>query len=241
MPTFTNRLGLIKPSGGENLDVDQVNANSDRLDDFAGAKICTSTTRPTGTDRFPGVQIYETDTGCMRTWDGVRNRWVWSGGVRPSIQMLKTDGFQRPLATDLASATTIAMSTQSVRCYAVGGFVFPENSPATVKDIIIPEDGLYRIDFFGYMSGTSATLNFYIFRRETAGGTLISNAQVGSLTKTTTADISGMMGAVYNLDKGNAIQAAVVRASGGDAQTAVWGSNQEVGTHITISLEGPKP
>ncbi|QSJ04809.1 hypothetical protein [Cellulosimicrobium phage DS1] len=240
MVSFTSRLKLPKQApSGEVVDVALLNQGLDRIDELSAAYQCTSTSRPNAP--FPGMVIQETDTGCMRTWDATRNRWVWSGGVRPSIQMLKTDGFQRPLATDLATATTIAMSTQSNRCYAVGGFVFPENSNATVKDIIIPEDGLYRLDFFGYMSGTSATLNFYIFRRETAGGALISNAQVGSLTKTTTADISGMMGAVYNLDKGNAIQAAVVRASGGDAQTAVWGSNQEVGTHITISYEGPKP
>lgn len=74
MPTFTTRLGLIKPSGGEAVDVDQLNANSDRLDDFAGAKICTSTTRPTGSDRFVGVVIFETDTGFVQRWNGTD--WV---------------------------------------------------------------------------------------------------------------------------------------------------------------------
>lgn len=78
MPTFTNRLGLIKPSGGENVDVDQLNANFDRLDAKIATVVCTSTTRPTGTDRYQGLVIYETDTGNTYVWDGTG--WVWIGG-----------------------------------------------------------------------------------------------------------------------------------------------------------------
>lgn len=83
MPSFTNKLGLIKAAGGEDVDVDQLNANFDRLDDNTSAKEVTSTTRPIGTDRYLGKIIYETDTKCLRIWDGAN--WAWLGGAAGKV------------------------------------------------------------------------------------------------------------------------------------------------------------
>ena len=60
MPSFTNKLGLIKPAGGEDVDIDQLNTNSDTLDRNVAAEEVTSTTRPIGSDRYVGKIIYET-------------------------------------------------------------------------------------------------------------------------------------------------------------------------------------
>lgn len=70
MVDYTSRLGLSKQAGSENMDIDKINANFDRLDKVAGIPFYTSTTRPTGTDRYPGMQIRETDTGLILMWDG---------------------------------------------------------------------------------------------------------------------------------------------------------------------------
>lgn len=92
MPTFTSRLGLIKQAGGEDVDVDLLNANFDRLDAFAGTVVCTSTTRPTGTDRFVGVVIYETDTNVARRWTGTR--WSIIQGSEKTVDI--TNAFFTP-------------------------------------------------------------------------------------------------------------------------------------------------
>lgn len=73
---YTSRLALRKPTDGESQDVADVNFNSDRLDLFVGAKICTSTTRPTGSDRWDGVTIKETDTKAFGIWDAGSATWL---------------------------------------------------------------------------------------------------------------------------------------------------------------------
>lgn len=46
---------------------------------------CTSATRPTGTQRFTGRRIYETDTKMERIWDGTR--WMWAGGAAEMLTL----------------------------------------------------------------------------------------------------------------------------------------------------------
>lgn len=70
MPDYTSKVGLVKPAGGELISIDILNGNSDKIDKALGVFICTSTTRPSGSDRFPGQQIYETNTHKMYFWNG---------------------------------------------------------------------------------------------------------------------------------------------------------------------------
>lgn len=105
MPTFSSRLGLIKQAGGEDVDVDLLNANFDRLDSFAGVVICTSTTRPTGTDRFVGCKIFETDTNFELVWNGTR----WVG--RP----YHIERFRNGLTGSVAAATWEAIALNGTR------------------------------------------------------------------------------------------------------------------------------
>ena len=75
MADYTHRLGLIKPTPDEMVDIQaQINANSDILDVQAGAFVCTSTTRPFAP--YPGQQIFETDTGFVLFWNGTKWRIV---------------------------------------------------------------------------------------------------------------------------------------------------------------------
>ena len=60
MPTTTTRLGLTKPSSSDNVSIDQLNANADKLDAAVGTFVCTSATRPASP--WNGLTIYETDT-----------------------------------------------------------------------------------------------------------------------------------------------------------------------------------
>jgi hypothetical protein len=65
--TTTTKLGLVKPTPGTSEPVDRgtMNTDYDKLDDAVGAKVCTSSTRPTGSDAWVGRIIRESDTGFM--------------------------------------------------------------------------------------------------------------------------------------------------------------------------------
>lgn len=47
------------------------------ISDVGNVIVCTSSTRPTGTQRYTGRTIFETDTGKIRTWNGTN--WVGPG------------------------------------------------------------------------------------------------------------------------------------------------------------------
>lgn len=76
MGTTTSK-GLYKyDTEGERVDVAKINENFDRLNLLGmGAYVCTSTTQPTGADRWPGQVIYETDTLAFAIYDGINSKW----------------------------------------------------------------------------------------------------------------------------------------------------------------------
>lgn len=131
MPTTTSRLLLTKPLTSETADIAVINANMDQIDEYVGSFICTSTTRPTGADRFTGMVIYETDTKYRRMWTNDTTMgaagWVWCGG--------------KALAIAYRMAAT---ATQSI-----------PNSANTIVDYF--NDGTVRREFFpGYTANISA-------------------------------------------------------------------------------------
>lgn len=79
MPTFTTRLGLIKPGYADDVDVADLNANADDIDAVIGAPVVTSTTRPGSP--FTGQLIYESDTSNTLVWDGTAWQTVSSSSL----------------------------------------------------------------------------------------------------------------------------------------------------------------
>lgn len=75
----TSRLLLTKPDPnpvtGDFVDINVLNADFDRIDAAAGAFPCTSGTRPTGTDRWDGRLIRETDTRRTLVWNATQAVW----------------------------------------------------------------------------------------------------------------------------------------------------------------------
>jgi hypothetical protein len=145
MPTFTSRLGLIKQAGGEDVDVDLLNANFDRLDEYAQVKIVTSTTRPTGTDRFPGAQIYETDTDRIMMWTGtawtpLRGDWYIERYKTGANLNLPASTYTDLIWTDTRDDNTIVPGRRGTA--ADWGLTdFDEDKAA----IAVPESGLYHV------------------------------------------------------------------------------------------------
>src|SRR5678815_2547191 len=71
MSTSTTRLGLVKADPPEFVDVvAHINNAFDKVDAAISSTVCTSSTRPGSP--YVGQLIFETDTGCLRVWDGTR-------------------------------------------------------------------------------------------------------------------------------------------------------------------------
>lgn len=91
MATTTTRLLLRKPdpnpTTGDLINVTtDISDSMDKLDATAGFTVCTSGTRPTGTDRWDGRQIYETDTRRTYMWANALTTWL------PMLVSRGTDG-----------------------------------------------------------------------------------------------------------------------------------------------------
>lgn len=87
MPTTTPRLGLLKKTDGEYVDVTtDLAENWDKIDEAINGTLCTSGTRPA--TPWTGQRIIETDTLKELLWDG--SQWVIWGGKVPSCIVRKT-------------------------------------------------------------------------------------------------------------------------------------------------------
>ena len=92
MATQTTRLLLRKPdpdpATGDFVNAaTDINQNADKIDAAIGVTICTSGTRPTGTDRWDGREIYETDT---------RRNYMWSAALATWLPLLISRGANGP-------------------------------------------------------------------------------------------------------------------------------------------------
>jgi len=65
MATATTRIGLIKPAGGEPINVDDLNTNSDRLDKVMPFVLVNDGVTPPDTDLIDGSVIMEKTSGLV--------------------------------------------------------------------------------------------------------------------------------------------------------------------------------
>lgn len=176
MTDYTSK-GLAKPLGGEFATVgrEQYNNNTDRINSFGmGAYECTSTTRPAGTDRWPGLIIRETDTGQTYIFNGTK--WMWLGGSWSTVR-------SRGAFTATASTVNqmIGGITTDLRSF---GPTIPYNTAGNPNEFELP-DGLWLIHARASVASTSGqALQIYA---PTAGvilaeGTFTAPNQVTAIT-----------------------------------------------------------
>lgn len=103
MGTYTTRYSLYKPDILENVDLGQINSNSDQIDAALGLIECTSTTRPASPG--DGQLIYETNTASLSYWNG----FAWVEPIR---------GFIRYTTKALMDANTTAVAGAHANVYA---------------------------------------------------------------------------------------------------------------------------
>lgn len=173
----TSSKGLIKPFDYENYDVTVVNANNQRINDFAmGAYLCTSTTRPTGSNRWTGVQIYEEDTDRLLTWDSDAN------GVGEWVPVAKSGliTFTRTAGQSLTAATWVTVSWNASPAALVADFERRQSSEVDWMSIAsgvitFNRPGIYEVQcavaISGVGAGESGVLRLYKGTNPVGGAT----------------------------------------------------------------------
>jgi len=79
MPSSTPKISLRKPVDADLISrLTDINANMDAVDLNNAARVCTSSTRPSGA--FVGQLIYETNTDMVMIWDGAAWKVVEDSG-----------------------------------------------------------------------------------------------------------------------------------------------------------------
>jgi hypothetical protein len=157
LPTPSARLGLLKPSEADPFVTDDIAANWQKLDDYPGVYVCTSSSRPAWTTPQAGMLISETDTGLLWRWSG--SAWVRTA---PSGRLRTNSG---ALAT---AARTTLFSTSSSAVYVVA---------LTLANVVVPDGGRpIRIEAT-WTSAVNANGFFFgaIVRSAAVGGPNVAN------------------------------------------------------------------
>ncbi len=171
--------------------------------DNRGTIICTSTTRPTGTDAPEGQHIYETDTDKTLKNTGTETTPVWSevGGSSPPATF---DAVANNSATYSAATGETKVALETVQ---FGGGLFD----TATSEYVVPETGLYRCDggvFFENWSSTAAIMYLGIGKNGALAAYMIYQPYA------TTAAISGSGVGYVNAVAGDRISMRVFNGSG---------------------------
>lgn len=116
------------------------------ISDVGNVIVCTSSTRPTGTQRYVGRFIYETDTGRMYVWKG--SAWGFLSGSPPRWNV-------HPLAGQNVANSTNTGLVWGGENYDTDGF----HSTALNTDRVTIPAGLGGVYMVGYTVGVNAASN----------------------------------------------------------------------------------
>lgn len=150
MATTTTKLGLVKPDGGDLVDIAVLNANADKIDASAGPTICTSTTRPTSP--YNGQLIFETNTYNQYIWVSATSTWARLGST-PAGSVVTLASATVPTGWLLCDGSSYLTSTYPDLAAAVNYTYGGSGSNFNVPDL------RGRVAVGKAASGTFASLN----------------------------------------------------------------------------------
>lgn len=243
MAASTTRLGLYKPGGGssglivpdEAADIDKINGNMDKLDDAAGAYLCTSGTRPA--TPFSNQIIRETDTKNVMIWSSAAGRWNPVGipyctgdanlatlfpTPQPGDTVIRTDLGANVLQGYSSNGGWRLMDSGLIPC-SVGSLV---NGTSTTRGRVTITPGTLFVDIRGcFPTPLTSFLIKFIDVQSSIGATLTASLIAGTVVDTT---------ANYNFQVQQTNASSVVAAAGAGAtqwsviNTAVGRSSGEI-------------
>lgn len=196
MPGTTTRGELSKPTIAEAADIAVINANMDKLSDYAvGDFLCTSTTHYASP--WEGMRALETDTGVPIIREN--SAWAPAGVVRRTSttrpttviegQLLyETDtkltyeysgggwkyrsGYAVQELTSTSSSSTIPPTTEAI-------FTVPSGTTFTKQCTDMTVGGVYKISLFIDSILNTGTVDGFILRVRMGGGTVaITDAEI---------------------------------------------------------------
>ena len=155
MPSFTDRLQLIRHTLADTFRVADYEDNWNRIDQFPGVFVCTSTTRPTDWGaRQDGQFIFETDTNLLWTWDGdafVRHTPIGEIGYTESTSQVQTT--DTALVVVVSTIVTVAAGGRRHRITVGASEVSNSND---LTRFAIRRDGTTLAEWF-HQGGSGAT------------------------------------------------------------------------------------
>lgn len=227
MVTTTSKLGLNKPDTTDLVDISVLNQNADKLDAAAGAKICTSSTRPSSP--WDGQIIFETDTTSTLVWRAASSTWVIIGrttvctsSTRPANpyegqQIYETDTKKELTRVGSSweptvNATVLAPLISSVVANAAArDALFP--SPVQGNRAFLTDLGLEQTYYGLYNSSTNpggrAAAGWYGNQRSeglvpmrpvsvgTSGGSYVANGGLITFSGVTSISLNGVFNSAY--------------------------------------------
>lgn len=240
--TTTTRLALTKPTpgSGEPVDVaDHLNANWDRLDAAVGAFVCTSSTRPTGADRWAGRIIFETDTGKMYIWDATDTQWrqilVDTGAGATFDTYIDTTRSSSTLTMIAGRATGDSNARINI---PVDGFISwgPGNATFDTNLYRVSANVLQTDDDFRVAGGTSVPRGIIKYGERTTASSTTTAADAGVLRVDNISYLAGRMYKIWttslHLDSSVANDEIRARLRQSTSGNAVVGSGVLPGTTI---------
>jgi hypothetical protein len=104
--------------------------------------VVTSTTRPTGNDRFVGMEIFETDTLRKWQWTGDTNGWQFRGGKGPRAFVSRPGSWG--MSTSPQNLTTLEAASGAN--FETAYFTFVDSGSG--DRIRIKQSGLYELEIY---------------------------------------------------------------------------------------------
>lgn len=157
MPSFTDRLSLIRHTLADVFRVEDYAENWERLDEFPGVFVCTSGARPIDWgERQEGQVIFETDTNLFWTWNG--DSWVRHlsrGNIGYQTVTSQVQTASTSLQTAVSAAVTVASGNRRHRI-SVGASEVHNTNDLTRISILRDGTTLAEWEHQGGTGGTPA-------------------------------------------------------------------------------------
>lgn len=164
MSTTTPNLGLVKPDPTELYSIVVPNANMDKLDLLRPMIICTSSTRPNVP--YPGMVIYETDTGNQLVW--IPSTWtsfgfaICTSSTRPAAALPDTVIYETDTQRQYywnGSAWTLMLAGPTPG-QVIGGKRY--TTTAAIGSITTTETTIYDTGSVSLVNGVAYELEAYV-------------------------------------------------------------------------------